>query len=151
METLRTVFERIEYREVSRLFDELEQTFSVLTEQINLEIPENVSENDIASILERNADEWDEIIEQNQGGNKYISQAYGIYGLINNDWHNLLQNGNNEIYYATETVRRWFIEMHKPESFVGLLFIHQRMRQLRQLIELFQLLYHLNLSPLHKR
>ena len=49
-----------------------------------------------------------------------------------------MQNGKNEIYYATETVRRWFIEMHKPDSFVGLLFVHQRMRQLRQLIELFQ-------------
>ena len=79
METLRTVFERIEYREVSRLFDELEQTFSVLTEQINLEIPENVSENDIASILERNADEWDEIIEQNQGGNKYINSTEMVH------------------------------------------------------------------------
>lgn len=138
METLRTLFERIEYREVSRLFDDLEQTFSALTEQINLELPENVSGNDIAVILERNADKWDEIISLKQEGGIYISQAHGIYGVINNEWQKQLQNGNNEIFYAKEIVRRWFFEMHKPESFVGLLFIHQRMRQLRQLIELFQ-------------
>ena len=90
METLRTLFERIEYREVSRLFDDLEQTFSALTEQINLELPENVSGNDIAAILERNADKWDEIISLKQEGGIYISQAHGIYGVINNEWQKQL-------------------------------------------------------------
>ena len=59
---LRTLFEDIEFDELSGPFDGLEQTFSALVEQINLELPENASENDIAAILERNANEWDEII-----------------------------------------------------------------------------------------
>ena len=43
MKMLRTLFEGIEYDEVSGAFDGLEQTFSALVEPINLELPEIIT------------------------------------------------------------------------------------------------------------
>lgn len=53
MKMLRTLFEGIEYDEVFGAFDGLEQTFSALVEPINLEVPENITENDVMTILEK--------------------------------------------------------------------------------------------------
>ena len=138
MKMLRTLFEGIEYDEVSGAFDGLEQTFSALVEPINLELPEIITENDVMTILKKNADEWDEIIRQNQEVENYITQTQGIYRQINSYWLKLLQADKVDIYDATELVQKWFNEMHRPDSFSCLLFIHQRMRQLRHLVELFQ-------------
>ena len=138
MKMLRTLFEGIEYDEVSGAFDGLEQTFSALVEPINLELLEIITENDVMTILKKNADEWDEIIRQSQEVENYITQTQGIYRQINSYWLKLLQADKVDIYDATELVQKWFNEMHRPDSFSCLLFIHQRMRQLRHLVELFQ-------------
>ena len=53
MKMLRTLFEGIEYDEVSGAFDGLEQTFSALVEPINLELPEIITENDVMTILKK--------------------------------------------------------------------------------------------------
>ena len=41
MKTIQALFEIIRYDEISGLFDRLEQSYSALTESINLEIPED--------------------------------------------------------------------------------------------------------------
>ena len=117
MKMLRTLFEGIEYDEVSGAFDGLEQTFSALVEPINLELPEIITENDVMTILKKNADEWDEIIRQSQEVENYITQTQGIYRQINSYWLKLLQADKVDIYDATELVQKWFNEMHRPDSF----------------------------------
>ena len=75
MKTIQTLFETIRYDEISGLFDRLEQSYSALTEPINLEIPEEASVEEVMASIERHAVLWDRIIERNQAGREYLHLA----------------------------------------------------------------------------
>ena len=139
MKTLRTLFEGVEYKEVSKSFEGLEQTFLALTENINIELPENPTEQDIRTELEKNAEQWDAIIFNNhEFGEKYRSQAMEIISAVNYSWEKLIKNGEINDNETIEPLRTWFYQLQAPYSFSNLLYTHQRLRQLKQMIELYQ-------------
>lgn len=140
MKTLRSLFEGVDYMEVSKSFEGLEQTFLALMEKINLELPENPTERDIWIVLEKNADNWDQIIanRNRELGDKYRSQAMGIFSAVNYNWQNLIKNDEVKDFETIEPIRIWFSQLQAPYSFSHLLYTHQRLRQLKQMIELYQ-------------
>ena len=138
MKTIQTLFEIIRYDEISGLFDRLEQSYSALTESINLEIPEDAGVEEVMASIERYAVQWDRIIERNQAGRKYIQQAKNILITILGRWRRFWEEGLLYGEEVVEPLQRWLDELNTPYSFAYLLYVHQRLRQLRQMVELYQ-------------
>ena len=95
MKTLRLLFEGVEYLEVSKTFEGLEQTFLALLENINIELPENPTAENIWDELEKDADLWDDIIlnRNRKLCENYRLQAMVIFSAISYSWEKLIQNG----------------------------------------------------------
>lgn len=138
MKTIQTLFETIRYDEISGLFDRLEQSYSALTEPINLEIPEEASVEEVMASIERHAVLWDRIIERNQAGREYLHLAQNIIQTIIGRWKRFWEEGLLYDEEVVEPLQKWLDELNTPYSFAYLLYVHQRLRQLRQMVELYQ-------------
>lgn len=138
MKTIQTLFEIIRYDEISGLFDRLEQSYSALTEPINLEIPEDAGVEEVMASIERHAELWDRIIESNQARKEYLQQAKNILITILGRWRRFWEEGLLYDEEIVEPLQKWSDELNTPYSFAYLLYVHQRLRQLKQMVELYQ-------------
>ena len=138
MKTIQALFEIIRYDEISGLFDRLEQSYSALTEPINLEIPEDAGVEEVMASIERHAVLWDRIIERNQAGKEYLQQAKNILITILGRWRRIWEEGLLYDEEVVEPLQKWSDELNTPYSFAYLLYVHQRLRQLKQMVELYQ-------------
>lgn len=132
---LEDVFRNVNYKETEPLYEQLNELFLSLTSQIEIGISEEVSFGDVWATVEKQLDVWDDIIAQNQDGEAYVNQAKRIYGSVLN---NIFWERNDKgLLESIHPLSIWIYRMNKPYSFVQLLYYHQRMIQLKHLIEMY--------------
>ena len=56
---------RIYYPEIAGMFGRLDETFESIVENIRLVLPNEPTDEDILAQIEKQADEWDQLIAQN--------------------------------------------------------------------------------------
>lgn len=129
------VFMNVNYKETESLYGQLDELFLSLISQIEIKIPEEASTGDEWSTLEKQLDVWDDKIAQDQDGEAYVNQAKRIYGSVLNNifW----ERNDNGLLKSIHPLSIWIDRMNKPYSFVQLLYYHQRMTQLKYLIEMY--------------
>lgn len=134
---------RIDYSEIAVLFERLEVTFKSIVENVALDLPENAMDDDTLAIIEKQAQEWDHQIAQHPANEKYVEQAKGIYYAMMNLYNDSPESNfrlpdmpdNDELL---KPLTLWFGRLERPYSYVMLLYYHQRIKQLRNLLELYQ-------------
>lgn len=129
------VFMNVNYKETEFLYGQLDELFLSLISQIEIKIPEEASTGDEWSTLEKQFDVWDDKIAQDQDGEAYVNQVKRIYGSVLNN--SFWERNDNGLLEFIRPLSIWIDRMNKPHSFVQLLYYHQRMTQLKHLLEMF--------------
>lgn len=140
---LKGLFSRIFYPEIAVRFDRLEDTFETIVEDVSLELPENPTDLDVLAEIEKQAGKWDELIVQHPKCGEYVNQVKDIYVAILNLYNSNPESSNrkpdqidNESLFRPLDI--WFNFIQRPASFAMLLYYHQRVKQLNNLLELYQ-------------
>lgn len=137
------LFSRIYYPEVADMFERLDKMFEEIVENIGMEQPQELNEENILDKILEQVDDWDHIIARNPVCEEYFILARRIYSVIHRLYYESPENRNresdNDVYtHMLDTLGHWFDIPRPLHSFAMLLYYHQRIKQLGYLLELYQ-------------
>lgn len=134
-----TILGEVDNHELDQIFTGLDKIFDIITAEINTELPQELSDENLNQWLVSKADNWDKIIWNSPNGEEYVDQARKVLDLLYYYNEEKSLEEERERQNLLRPLSEWMHHLDKPHSFAQLLYYHQRLKQLHWLVGMYHL------------